>query len=88
LDTADAEIIVTDSLTLEQYHGICYYHLSRIRTIAVSADVAVNFGAVIACSLDDQVQDWVEIASVPDVQVSIFPWYGAEGEVTKDGWTR
>jgi hypothetical protein len=88
LDTPGQEAIVIDSLTLETYHEICYWELSRPRTITISPGATVNLGAVIACSPADQLHDWMEIASLPDVEVRCGDWHGADGEVIADGWTR
>jgi hypothetical protein len=79
------ETVVIDSLTLYQYHGICHWNLSHRRIVSISPDVTVNLGAVIACASGDQLQGWVEVASLTDVDCH---WYGAEGEVMKDGWIR
>jgi hypothetical protein len=49
----------------------------------------LNLGAVIVCSSGDQFQDPVEIAFLPDVEVNMGDWGGAEGKVMmEDGWTR
>jgi hypothetical protein len=85
LDAPDQEAMVIDSLTLEQYHEICYWDLSRRRSISLSTPVTVKLGAVIASSWDDQVKDLVGIAFLPDVVVRVGRWYEVEGEVMKDG---
>jgi hypothetical protein len=77
-----------NSLTLKQYHEICYFNLAQGRTLSVSSYVIVNLGAVIDCSSGDQLQDWVEVASLPDVEVRRGRWYGPGGEVMANGWTR
>jgi hypothetical protein len=84
LDVPDQEAKVVDSLTLNQFHGICYWDLSRFRTITIS-DVTVNLGAVLACS---QGEALAEIAFLPDVKVTMDGRCGAKGEVMKNGWTR
>lgn len=50
--------------------------------------MTVNLGGVFACSSEDQLQDWAEIASLLDVEVGVYGWRGAEGEVMDNGWTR
>jgi hypothetical protein len=77
-----------DSLTLEQYHKICFCYLSKWRNITVSTDVTVNVGVIIACSSSDQLEHAVEIVSLPDVEVECGDWGRAAGEVMADGWTR
>jgi hypothetical protein len=52
------ETKVIDSLTLEQYHEICFWNLSQIRTVAIYTDATVNPGALLVCSSDDQVNEW------------------------------
>jgi hypothetical protein len=88
LDMPDQEAQVIDSLTLNQFHEICYRDLSRYRTITISNDVTVNLGAVFACSPSDQFEDWREIVSLPYVGGSVAHWCGAKGEVMENGWTR
>jgi hypothetical protein len=88
LNAPGQEAMVVDSLTLEQYHQICYWYLSNWRNISISPDVTVNLGTVITCSSGDQLQDFVEIVFFPDVDVRFSHWDGAQGEVMEDGWTR
>jgi hypothetical protein len=77
---------------LEGYHEICYWSLSHRRTITVFTDMTVNLAAVIACSSSDQLQHFVEIASLSDVDAHCFSdWYRADsanGVVLENGWTR
>lgn len=80
--------MVVDSLTLEQYHHICYFHLSWRRTITISTDITVNLGAVLVCSSGDQLDGSAEIAFLPDVEVSVGRWYGAKGVAMENGWMR
>jgi hypothetical protein len=92
LNAPGQEAMVIESLTLEQYHRICYWNLSHRRkhlpSISITPDVSVNLGAIIGCSSSDQLQDWMEIASLPDVEVHWCDWYGEDGEDLEDGWTR
>ncbi|KAF7344095.1 hypothetical protein MVEN_01699200 [Mycena venus] len=79
------------SLTLEQYHEICYWDLSRHRELLGSTPITVNLGAIISCSSEDQLDNSVEIAFLPDAEVRLGQW-NTDGEVTskimEDGWTR
>jgi hypothetical protein len=50
--------------------------------------VTVTLGSVIAACSEDQHQDWMEIACLPDVNVDCGDWDGAEGEILEDGRTR
>jgi hypothetical protein len=80
--------MLINSLTLEQYHDICFWKLSRTQTITVPADATLNLGTVFVCSSGDQLQDWVGIVSWTDVEVGHTGWHGAKGEVMSNGWTR
>ncbi|KAF7377047.1 hypothetical protein MSAN_00122800 [Mycena sanguinolenta] len=77
-------------LTLERYHHICDWNLRRHRSIALSADTIVNLGAVFRCS-NILLEDSVEIAFLPSVQVDLGNWTisgGGTGDVMPNGWTR
>jgi hypothetical protein len=87
----NAEATVIESLTLKRYHDICYSHLPQFRAITTHTRITVNLGAVLSCSSSNQLEDAVEVGSLPDVQ--IFPGYwftsrGARGERPEEGWTR
>jgi hypothetical protein len=88
LDLPGQQAMAIDALAFEQYHDICDLNLSHRQTITISTDITVNLGGVIACSSSDQLQDWAEVASLPDVEVHCSGWHGADGEVLEDGWTR
>jgi hypothetical protein len=86
-----------DSLTLQEYHNICSWNLSRFRFISISTSKAVNLGGIVSFSLSHLIGDPVEIAFLRNTEV--FHRYGsrnrgwessggAKGEVMKDGWTR
>lgn len=85
---ATDETMVIESLTLKQYHTICYYNLSQNRTISVLTNVTLDLAGVFACSSDDQLDNWVQIVSLPDVEVGWTDWNGAEGKIMDNGWTR
>jgi hypothetical protein len=83
--------MVVESLTMEEYHNICLFNLSRPRTISISTSATMNLGAIIACSSDHQLEDPVEIAYTLNVDSHIRGWQtseGAEGVVMEDGWMR
>jgi hypothetical protein len=88
LDLQTQEAVVIDSLTLDQYHDICYCYLSNWGNISISPDETVNLGAIIARSSSLQLRDSAEIASFPDIDVDRSDWYGADREVLEDGSTR
>jgi hypothetical protein len=84
------EVIAIESLTLEQYHKICYWNLSRPRNLYWSTSVTVNLNAIIVCCSGDQLEEMVEIALLPDAEIFLDDWTTAARatrEVTEDGWT-
>jgi hypothetical protein len=90
-DGPNQEVIAIDSLTLEQYHQICYWNLSRFRKVDCSASATVNLDTIIACPLGDRLEDSVEIALLPDVEVYLSGWGTPKRttrEVMEGGWTR
>jgi hypothetical protein len=90
-EAPNQEAIATDALTLEQYHQICYWNLSRHQNFYCSASATVNLTTIIACASEDRFEDSVEIALLPDTKVYLGDWRtpeGATGEVMEGGWTR
>ncbi|KAJ6544148.1 hypothetical protein B0H19DRAFT_1267451 [Mycena capillaripes] len=82
------EVMIIESLTLQDYHDICYYNLRRFPSITISTRTAVNLGAVAFCPSSNRLEDSVEIASLPNAEVS-YNWGSVEaGEVIEEGWTR
>ncbi|KAJ7882265.1 hypothetical protein B0H13DRAFT_2539465, partial [Mycena leptocephala] len=91
LDGPNEEAIAINSLTLEQYHNICYWSLSRTRNFDCSSSATVNLNTIIVCTAGDQLEDSVEIALLPDTKVYRGDWETAAevaGEVMDGGWTR
>jgi hypothetical protein len=88
LNAPEREGTVINSLTVEQFHSICYWNLSRRRTITVSTNETATLGAILACSSNNQLDVSAEIAFLPDVGIYRPCWCGAEGEVMNDGWLR
>jgi hypothetical protein len=88
LETPNQEALAIDSLTLEQYHKICYWTLSRPRHIYCSASATVNLSAIVACAPGHRLEDSVQMALLPDAEVYLGHWTGMAGQVNEDGWTR
>ncbi|KAF8190660.1 hypothetical protein K438DRAFT_914088 [Mycena galopus ATCC 62051] len=88
VDGPNQAAMVIDALTLQEYHKICRTYLKSYRTISIPTHVTVNFGAVLSCYQGDEREALGEIAFLPDVEASASGWYGAEGEVMENGWTR
>ncbi|KAF7337088.1 hypothetical protein MVEN_02146000 [Mycena venus] len=85
------EVMIIDSLTLQQYHTVCSWELSRFRWISISSLIPVNLGAVISCSSGRRLEDLVEIASLYNVEPRFCRWKMAGkpiADVTKNDWTR
>lgn len=79
-------------LTVKQYNGIFYRHLSQIRYLSSSIPTELHLGGIIHCSLkDDHVEYLVEIAILPDIRVvSDHRWCGGRSQavIMKDGRSR
>jgi hypothetical protein len=90
LGTLNMITTVIETLTLKQYHEICYWNLAKFNNTS-TCTTTVNLGAVISCSSGNQLRDLVEVASLPhiDLDRSTRRWqaYGWEGNVMDDGWT-
>jgi hypothetical protein len=87
----EAMAMAIDTLTLEQYHQICYWNLSQRRVLYCSASATVNLNTRITCPSGDRLEDSVEIALLPDAQLCLGKWAAtdrATGEVMEGGWTR
>jgi hypothetical protein len=88
---SDTELMVVESLTMEEYHNICFLNLSEFRTISIPTPMAVKLDAIISCSSSHPLEDPVEMAYTPNVDTGVDGWQtfeGAEGVVMKDGWTQ
>ncbi|KAJ7219016.1 hypothetical protein B0H12DRAFT_1152830 [Mycena haematopus] len=97
----DTEATIIDSLTLYQYHSICYWELAETRFMSISTWAPVNLGSVAYCPSRDFYDDMVEIASVEPARISNKfvevttddgSHWNAErsivGEIMANGWTR
>ncbi|KAJ7319396.1 hypothetical protein DFH08DRAFT_942312 [Mycena albidolilacea] len=79
----DTELMVVESLTMEEYHNICVINLSQSRMIFIPTSTTVN--------PDYPLKGPVEIAYMPNVDSLNAGWHtseGANGTVMEDGWTR
>jgi hypothetical protein len=78
-----------ESLTMEDYHNICFFNLPQFRTISIFTSTTVNLGAIIACSSGDPLEGPVEIAYTPNVGSYILGWQTSKGaERVVNGWAR
>jgi hypothetical protein len=78
--------VAIDALTLDDYHRICYWHLSEEQQLYCSASATVNLNTTIVRSLGGL----VEIALLPEAEAELGHWATAEqatGEVMEEGWT-
>lgn len=92
------EAMVTDSLTMEQFHAICRWDLARYQVKGSPTPATVRLGAILVTS--GHGLDYLD-AVVPssNITINLPRWEtiqdwgytrtpGARGEVTEDGWTR
>ncbi|KAF7347162.1 hypothetical protein MVEN_01470700 [Mycena venus] len=89
-NTSNTDAMVTESLTLDMYHRICWLNLAKSRDTLVLLSSTVNMGAVSCCSLSNELEKSLEIASLPNVDLDLCPWDTGEvvGETIDGGWTR
>jgi hypothetical protein len=91
LDLSNQEAIAIDSLTLIEFHHICFWNLSRYRTFDCSTSATVNLNTIILCLSEDRLKDSIEIALLPDTELYLGDWIaaaGVTGEGMEGGWTR
>jgi hypothetical protein len=91
LDLSNQEAIAIDSLTLKEFHYICFWNPSLPQYLYCSTSATVNLNAIITCVSGDRLEDSVEIALLPDTKVYLGDWRTPEkktGEVMDSGWTR
>ncbi|KAJ7890299.1 hypothetical protein B0H13DRAFT_2040637 [Mycena leptocephala] len=96
LNVPHMEAMVIDSLTLEQFHAICHWDLSRWRTAGFPIPVTVHFGALLVTSGSDS--DYLNEVVSSNIMIHLPRWKtfrrwdintpGTRGEATEDGWTR
>ncbi|KAF7374159.1 hypothetical protein MSAN_00297600 [Mycena sanguinolenta] len=87
----NTEGTIIDTLTLDQYHEICYWKFSTVRCISISTSMTVNLPSVVNCAPGNK--NIVEIAWLPDAEVLPSQWYidrklSISSEVMPNGWTR
>ncbi|KAJ6555883.1 hypothetical protein B0H19DRAFT_137375 [Mycena capillaripes] len=91
LNAPYTEAKIIESLTLEQYHDICFQFLEHFRSPNISFPITCNLGAVIFCPSRDRLEDSVEIAWLPNATISSL-WRhtpsGTAKQITEDGRTR
>lgn len=91
-DNPNPDTRAIDTLKVEHYHHICYFHLRQIRHFSVSPRAELNLGAVKYCPAGSQLDDLVEIGSLTSVDAGFSGWYttnrAAVKEIMQDGWTR
>ncbi|KAF7374223.1 hypothetical protein MSAN_00304900 [Mycena sanguinolenta] len=86
------EAIIINSLSLDQYHSICYRELSIYHYLLISPSVTIDIGSVSNYATDDTGDDTLQIAWVPNPKLPYLRWYSDSrrsfGELMADGWTR
>jgi hypothetical protein len=89
LNVPHMEAMVIDSLTLQQFHAICWNGSQRVVSMN---ERTVHLGAILVKSGSD----WNyldEVVSSSNIRIDSSGWTtfrtpGDRGEVTEDGWTR
>ncbi|KAJ6512529.1 hypothetical protein C8R45DRAFT_890260 [Mycena sanguinolenta] len=89
----NSEATIINTLTMNQYHSICYWGVSVLRSMSISPSVSVNIGSVFNYASEDSFDDMVEVARLPNARLSPHvSWEngeeGAHGELMANGWTR
>jgi hypothetical protein len=89
---SNSEVIAIESLEIEQYHRLCYWHLRQTLDLLFLAEAELNLGAVIHSPSGSEVDNSVAVAliSLTDIDMDLFGWDSntAAKEIMKDGWTR
>ncbi|KAF7337323.1 hypothetical protein MSAN_02257600 [Mycena sanguinolenta] len=90
----NSEAIIIDSLTLDQYHSICYWQFSVIRSMLIATSATVKIGTVWNSVPEDTFDNMLEIAWLPNIELAwpaVWHSIGANwklGKIMADGWTR
>ncbi|KAJ7605434.1 hypothetical protein DFH06DRAFT_1385064 [Mycena polygramma] len=80
---ADSEIL--GSISLNDYHSICYTHLSQSQEFSILEHISVNPGSIRHVR-SAQYEDSLEIAFVPDCRVYRGGWSTLEDPIFEDSW--
>ncbi|KAJ6450162.1 hypothetical protein C8R45DRAFT_1043829 [Mycena sanguinolenta] len=88
LSALDMEGTIIDSLTVDQYHQICYSELAQSRLIPIPATVTVNLSAVSLCTLGHPPQNFVEMVAASRLEIWEAKWESNGSTLLSDGWTR
>lgn len=78
LGTPNIKATVINSLTLEQYHEICYWNFPRFHSLSTSPAAIIKYSTVVSCSLGQQPMELTEIASVRQLDLDVgqaFKWF-------------
>ncbi|KAJ7706580.1 hypothetical protein B0H16DRAFT_1901600 [Mycena metata] len=91
LDPTSQEAVAIHYLTLEDYHGICWFTLRQFRSVSVSSSATISSG-VFLLPPNGHPLEGAEIAYLPGQQSSDGNWYLGEERLnavfTENGWTR
>ncbi|KAJ7094971.1 hypothetical protein C8R44DRAFT_381653 [Mycena epipterygia] len=74
------------SMSLDDYHEICFWHLSRKRSLSLPTNASVQLG-MIYCTSGASLNNVVEIARIPDCKFQDDGW-SAVGSRMESGWSR
>ncbi|KAJ7315696.1 hypothetical protein DFH08DRAFT_755182, partial [Mycena albidolilacea] len=88
---SDTDLVVIESLTMYDYHNICFTNLSQFQTISISASMTVKPGTIVSRSPGHPLEDPVEIAYAPNMETFFYSRQtsdGMRGVAMEDGWTQ
>jgi hypothetical protein len=87
------EATVISAISIDQYHKMCYWHLSQFLRLSIHWQEPVSMGTLISWSTSSRLEKPVAIAFLPEVDTITFPRFIKSGEevagkTMADGWTR
>jgi hypothetical protein len=77
-------------MAINDYHTICWYHLSHPQFFPISTHALVKLGAIYCCSSGDELDNAIETACIPDCGAQGSGWWlrGKKATIMENGWTR
>ncbi|KAF8145167.1 hypothetical protein K438DRAFT_1872542 [Mycena galopus ATCC 62051] len=84
----DSKIIA--SMSIDDYHTICWYHFSRPQFFLISSHASVKLGAIYRCTSGDELDNAVETACIHDGGTHDSGWWlrAKRATIMENGWTR
>ncbi|KAF8175230.1 hypothetical protein K438DRAFT_1939713 [Mycena galopus ATCC 62051] len=84
----DSKIIAL--LSIDDYHTICWYHLSHPQFFSISSHASVKLGAIYRCPSGDRLDNAVETACIHGCGAHHSGWWlrAKRLAIMENGWTR